>query len=226
MNQYEYISYRDIVNNEAVRTYVQAGNDALGVLGFTEHGFAHAAKTAETAAYVLEGIGADEREIELARIAAYMHDCGNMVNRHDHALTGAVIAFRILDKLNMPPHEVAQITTAIGNHDEGTGTAVSRIAAALILADKSDVRRTRVRKENIDGIETDIHDRVNYAVRSSQLVYGNTPDTIELHIDIDTTVCPVIDYFVIFTTRMLMCKNAAAFLGLKFRLNINGTQLL
>ena len=226
MNQYAHITYQDIVNNEAVRTYIQSGNDALGVLGFTEHGFAHAAKTAETAAYILEGIGADARTIELARIAAYMHDCGNMVNRNLHALTGSVIAFRTLDRLNMPPHEVAQITTAIGNHDEGTGTAVSRIAAAVILADKSDVRRSRVRNNSLDQLEHDIHDRVNYAVRSSKLLFGDTSDTLELYLDIDTAVCPVMDYFVIFTERMLMCKSAAKFLGLTFGLNINGTQLL
>jgi len=226
MDQYEHITYRDIVNNEAVRTYIRSGNDALGVLGFTEHGFAHAAKTAETAAYILDGVGADEREIELGRIAAYMHDCGNMVNRNYHALTGAVIAFRTLDRLNMPPHEVAQITSAIGNHDEGTGTAVSRIAAAVIIADKSDVRRSRVRNHERDQLEHDIHDRVNYAVRSSELKYGETKDSLELFLDIDTDVCPVMDYFVIFTERMLMCKSAASFLGLRFRLTINGTQLL
>jgi len=226
MNQYEHITYNDIVNNEAVRTYIQSGNDALGVLGFTEHGFAHAAKTAETAAYILQGVGADKREIELARIAAYMHDCGNMVNRNLHALTGAVIAFRTLDRLNMPPHEVAQITGAIGNHDEGTGTPVSRISAAIILADKSDVRRSRVRNHEQEQLDHDIHDRVNYAVRSGKLVFGEASDSIELYLDIDTSVCPVMDYFVIFTERMLMCKRAAAFLGLRFGLNINGTQLL
>ena len=226
MDQYSYITYNDIVNNVSVRTYIQSGNDALGVLGFTEHGFAHAAKTAETAAYILNGIGCDEREVELAKIAAYMHDCGNMINRNSHALTGAVVAFRILDKLNMPPHEVAQIATAIGNHDEGTGTAVSRIAAALILADKSDVRRSRVRNSSSQQLEYDIHDRVNHAVRASNLTFGENKDSIELFLDIDTSVCPVMDYFVIFTTRMLMCKSAAQFLGLRFRLNINGTPLL
>ena len=226
MNQYAYVTYRDIVNNDAIRTYIQSGNDALGVLGINEHGFAHAAKSAETAAYILQGVGADEREIELARIAAYMHDCGNMVNRNFHALTGAVIALRVLDHMDMPPHEVAQIIGAIDNHDEGTGTPVSRISAAVILADKSDVRRSRVRRESVDQLENDIHDRVNYAVRSSKLIFGEEPDSVELILDIDTSVCPVMDYFVIFTERMLMCKRAAKFLGLTFGLNINGTQLL
>ena len=220
------INYEDIIQNDTVRTYLAAGNDALGVIGFTEHGFAHAAKTAETAASILTDIGGTEREAELAKIAGYMHDIGNMVNRHDHSMTGAVIALRILESLGMPASEVAQVAAAIGNHDEGTGQAVNRITAALIIADKSDVRRSRVRNASKERLLFDIHDRVNYAVRSAELELSKGSDTLTLSLDIDTTVCPVMDYFEIFMVRMLMCRRAAEFLGLVFKLNINGTSLL
>jgi len=218
------ITYEDIRKNEEIRTYIAAGNNALGVIGFTEHGFAHAAKAAETAAYILKTIGCGEREIELAKIAGFMHDCGNMVNRQDHAMHGAIVAFTCLNKLGMEPFELSQIVSAIGNHDEGAGQAVNKISAALILADKSDVRRTRVRNHGTLHLENDIHDRVNYAVTSADLKIE--ADVAMLTLEIDTGVCPVMDYFEIFLTRMLMCKRAAEFLGLRFALNINGTRLL
>jgi len=220
------ITFKDITSNEAINTYITAGNAALGVLGFTEHGFAHSAKAAETAAHILTVLNCREREIELAKIAGYMHDIGNMVNRIDHALTGATLAFRILDNLGMPADEIATVVSAIGNHDEGSGIAVSRVAAALILADKSDVRRSRVRRPNVDLYSDDIHDRVNYAVTYSELRFleGNT--VIRLALEIDTQICPVMEFFEIFLERMLMCGRAAEFLGCRFSLEINGAVLL
>lgn len=222
----ETVTYQMIRNNRAVNAYIQAGNDALGVLGFTEHGFAHLTKSAENAAYILSTLGAKPREIELARIAGYMHDLGNMVNRIDHAHSGAVIAFRLLDHMGMEPEEIAVIVSAIGNHDESTGRAVNKVSAALILADKSDVRRTRVRSTESPSFLDDIHDRVNYAVKESGLKIDDSHACITLGLDIDTTVCPVMEYFEIFLTRMLMCRRAAEFLGLHFHLDINGTELL
>ena len=220
------ITFKDITSNEAINTYITAGNAALGVLGFTEHGFAHSTKAAETAAHILTVLDCDEREIELARIAGYMHDIGNMVNRIDHALTGATLAFRILDNLGMSADEIATVVSAIGNHDEGSGIAVSRVAAALILADKSDVRRSRVRRPNVDMYSDDIHDRVNYAVTFSELHFLEQNTVIRLALEIDTKICPVMEFFEIFLERMLMCGRAAEFLGCRFSLEINGAVLL
>lgn len=219
------INFQDIKQNPAISTYIQAGNDALGAMGYTDHGFAHATKVSGCAAAVLRRYGGSDREIELARIAGYMHDIGNMVNRENHALTGGTLAFKILSDMGMEPAEIASVVTAIGNHDEGSGRAVSRISAALILADKSDVRRTRVRKpyrrEN-----DDIHDRVNYAVTESWLELDEQRDEICLRLTIDTELCPVIEYFKIFLTRMFMCKGASEFLGARFTLVINNTVLM
>lgn len=220
------ITYKSVKQNEAINTYITAGNDALGVLGYTEHGFAHATRAAETAAGLLEQLGAPEREVELAKIAGYMHDIGNMINRQDHALSGANLAFRILDKLGMEASELATVVSAIGNHDENAGIAVNKVTAALILADKSDVRRSRVRNPNVDMYRDDIHDRVNYAVRQSALKLSPDKLSIVLELDIDNTVCPVMDYFEIFLSRMQMCRRAAEFLGLTFGLVINGNRLL
>ncbi len=220
------ITYESIKNNKDINTYITAGNDALGVLGYTEHGFAHATKTAETAAALLLQLGSPPREVELAKIAGYMHDIGNMINRQDHAQSGASLAFQILDKLGMEASELATVVSAIGNHDENAGIAVNRVTAALILADKSDVRRSRVRNPNLDMYQKDIHDRVNYAVRKSSLTLDDEKTCITLKLDIDTSVCPVMDYFEIFLTRMVMCRRAADFLGLKFALVINENRLL
>ena len=161
------LTYKDIKNNEAIKTYIKAADASLNALGFTEHSFPHVTKVAESAAEILRAVGADERSVELARIAGYMHDIGNLVNREEHSQSGAVMAFRILDKMGMAPDEIATVVTAIGNHDEGNGVPVNAVAAALILADKSDVRRTRVR----DGYTPDsgIHGRVNYSVTSASL---------------------------------------------------------
>ncbi len=219
------ITYADIRHNKQVCTLIEAGNAALAVLGFTDHGYAHAGLAAKWAGDLLETLGYDERTCELARIAGYMHDIGNAVNRADHALTGATLSFSILSSLNMPPEEVAAVVTAIGNHDEHAANAVTPLSAALILADKSDVRRSRVRCKPTD-INFDIHDRVNYAVVDSSLTVNDDRTTITLRLTIDTEICPVMDYFEIFLTRMLLCRDAAQFFKLQFELIINDTRML
>ncbi len=216
--------FNTILANEEIRTYITQADASLVALGFTEHSFAHVVKCAETAAALLQQLGYDERQVELARIAGYMHDIGNVVNRVDHAQSGAVMAFRILDKLGMAPENVAAVVTAIGNHDEHTAYPVNAVAAALILADKTDVRRSRVR--NRDTIRFDIHDRVNYAVTEADLQLDREAGNLTLYLTIDTDICAVMDYFEIFMTRMLLCRKAAEFFSLKFRLCINGTMVL
>ena len=217
------ILYEDVRRNEAIKEYIKAADRSLEALGYTEHSFAHVAKVAEDAALILETLGFSERECELARIAGYMHDIGNLVNREEHSQSGAVMAFRILDNMGMDPWEIAEIVTAIGNHDEGNGVPVSPIAAALILADKGDVRRSRVR--NSRSSDFDIHDRVNYSVLSSRLDIDKGANLATLDIKIDTTISAVMDYFEIFLGRMILCRGAAAKLGLSFRLIINDQQL-
>lgn len=216
------ITYKDIKENEEINCYITAADKSLIALGYTEHSFAHVTKVASDAAYILQTLGYSEHDIELAKIAGYMHDIGNLVNRIDHSQSGAIMAFRLLDHMNMDPKDIALIVSAIGNHDEGTGVAVNHIAAALILADKSDVRRTRVRNNNNNTF--DIHDRVNYSVEKSFLIIQN--GEIILTLDIDTSISPVLEYFEIFLNRMIMCKNAAEKLGLRYRLCINGQLLM
>lgn len=218
------LTYEEVKNNEAIRTYIQRADESLVALGFTEHSFAHVTHVAETAGYILETLGYPARTVELVKIAGYLHDIGNLVNRIDHSQSGAVMAFRILDNLDCDPGEIATIVTAIGNHDEGTGLPVNAVAAALILADKSDVRRSRVR--NQDTINFDIHDRVNYAVEVSDLTLDTQAKTLTLSITIDTEICAVMDYFEIFLSRMLLCQKAAEFFALKFQLVINGSKVL
>ena len=220
---YMKITYQDVKNNEAIKTYIQKADESLIALGYTEHSFAHVTKVAETAADILLVCGYSEREAELARIAGYLHDIGNVVNRVDHAQSGAVMAFRILDNMKCDPEDIATIITAIGNHDESTAFPVNPIAAALILADKTDVRYTRVR--NIDPSSFDIHDKVNYSVKKAELTYEKGWH-ITLSLTIDTSMCVVMDYFEIFLGRMKLCRKAAAKLGLEFRLNINGQQVI
>ena len=217
------ITYQDVKNNSAIKTYIQKADESLIALGYTEHSFAHVTKVAETAADILLALGYSEREAELARIAGYLHDIGNVVNRVDHAQSGAVMAFRILDNMGSDPEDTATIVTAIGNHDETTAFPVNPIAAALILADKTDVRYTRVR--NIDPSSFDIHDKVNYSVKVAELSMAKG-EHITLTLTVDTTMCVVMDYFEIFLGRMKLCRKAAAKLGLEFRLNINGQQLI
>ena len=216
------LTYDMIRKNEAVNTYITEADASLKALGFTEHSFAHVARVADVAGYILSTLGYPERESELARIAGYLHDIGNLVNRIDHSQSGAVMAFRILDKEGMDPKEIALITTAIGNHDEGTGVPVSSLAAALILADKSDVRRSRVR--NTDPATFDIHDRVNYSVTKSELKINEAHTLIKLKLSVDTRYGSVMDYFEIFLQRMVLCRKAAEKLNDRFCYEIKSTQ--
>ena len=218
------ITYESIKRNDAVKKYITAADESLKALGYTEHSFAHVGRVAECSEYILSTLGYDAHTVELARIAGYLHDIGNLVNRIEHSQSGAGMAFRILDKLEMDPCDIATIVTAIGNHDEGTGVPVNEIAAALILADKSDVRRSRVR--NSDVASFDIHDRVNYSVTSSELMINDSKDEIKLSLEVDTKYSSVMDYFEIFLSRMILCRKAAERLGLRFRLVINGQTLL
>ena len=218
------LTFEDVKNNAAIRTYIQRADESLIALGFTEHSFAHVTVVAETAGYILETLGYPERTVEVAKIAGYLHDIGNLVNRIDHSQSGAVMAFRILDNLDCDPEEIATIVTAIGNHDEGTGQPVNAVAAALILADKSDVRRSRVR--NRDPAAFDIHDRVNYSVKKSRLTINEDHTLIRLKLDVDTKYGSVMDYFELFMGRMLLCRKAAETLGLQFKLMINDQQLI
>ena len=218
------ITYEEIRKNEAVNTYIRKADESLRALGFTEHSFPHVTHVAETVGYILETLDYDPHTIEVAKIAAYLHDIGNLVNRVDHSLSGAIMAFRILDHMNLEPEDVATIVTAIGNHDEGTGVPVNAVAAALILADKSDVRRSRVR--NTDEQTFDIHDRVNFSVRKSVLKINEDHTNIKLKLTIDTHYSAVMDYFEIFLERMVLCRKAAKCLGLQFKLIINEQTLL
>ncbi|MBP3350851.1 MAG: HD domain-containing protein [Lachnospiraceae bacterium] len=217
------ITYQDIKNNQAVRTYIQKADESLTALGYTEHSFAHVTKVAELASDILLTLGYSEREAELAKIAGYLHDIGNVINRIDHAQSGAVMAFRILDNMGADPEDIATIVTAIGNHDESTAFPVNAVAAALILADKTDVRYTRVR--NQDYSQFDIHDRVNFSVKESEVEVVKDSH-IKLELTIETKMCTVMDYFEIFLNRMLLCRKAADKLGVPFMLIINGQRLI
>ena len=218
------ITFEKIKQSADIKTYITKADESLKALGYTEHSFAHVGKVSENAAYILTTLGYDERTVELARIAGYLHDIGNLVNRTDHSQSGAVMAFRILDNLGMPADEIATVVTAIGNHDEGTGVPVNPVAAALIIADKSDVRRSRVR--NSDFSSFDIHDRVNYSVEESHLSISEDKRRVILTLKIDSDISKVMDYFRIFIGRMEMSRHAATALGLEFSLVINGQELL
>lgn len=219
------ITYEQIKNDKDIRAYVSSADASLAALGFTEHSFAHVTRVAVVAGDILDTLGYPERTVELARIAGFLHDIGNVVNRVDHSQSGAIIAFRLLDKMGMSPDEISVIVSAIGNHDEGTGVPVSAVAAALILADKSDVRRSRVRnKSSLDM--SDIHDKVNYSVTSASLSVSEDKTHITLKLEIDTEFSAVMDYFEIFLKRMILCRSAADKLGLIFKLDINGQVLL
>ena len=217
------MTYEQIRADHAVKVYIAQADETLKVLGFTEHSFAHVTMVAERAAYILETLGFDKRTVELAKIAGYLHDIGNVVNRADHSQSGAVMAFRILDRMEFPPEEIAAIVSAIGNHDEGTGIPVNPIAAALIIADKSDVRRSRVR--DAADVKVDIHDRVNYSATRSDVLVNMGENTLILSLEVDTLVSSVMEYLEIFMKRMLMCRKAAETLGLAFHLEINGSRL-
>ena len=222
MVKYMKVTYKDIRNSEEIKAYIQKADESLLSLGFTEHSFAHVGKVSDLAGQILTILGYSDHEVELAKIAGYLHDIGNIVNRIDHAQSGAVMAFRLLDKMDMDPDDIATVVTAIGNHDESTAYPVNPIAAALIIADKTDVRRSRVR--NRSTIQFDIHDRVNYSVTSSKVHV--TKEEVCLDVSIDTEVCDLMEYFEIFLGRMMLCKKAAEALNIHFSLVINGQKMM
>lgn len=218
------ITLEDVINNEEVQAFVNASQKQLKALGYTEHSYRHIGIVSKRTGEILQKLGYDERTVELGKIAGYMHDIGNCVNRVDHAHTGAILAYNILKEMGMEADERTEIMMAIGNHDEGTGTAVSNISAALILADKSDVHRDRVINTNMSTF--DIHDRVNYAVTDAKIEINENERKVILTLTIDTQICPVLDYFQIFMDRTMMSKYAAKYLNIWFELVINGTKLL
>ena len=218
------ITVEDLKKDHEVSVYLTCSTEYLGRLGFTEHGKRHATMISNRAYSVLKGLDYQERDCELAAIAGYIHDIGNMINRYNHGGTGAVMAYPILSRLGMPPEEIALVISAIGNHEEERGNAINHIASALILADKSDVHRSRV--TNKDFATFEIHDRVNYEANNSQLVIDKETRKISLELTIDTSICPVMEYFEIFLARMIMSRRAAHFLDCHFNLIINNNQLL
>ncbi len=218
------ITLEDVIKNEEVEALIQGAQKQLDSLGYTEHSHRHISIVSQRAGKILETLGYPERTIELAKIAGYLHDIGNCVNRIDHAHSGAILAYQILKDMEMPVEERTEIMMAIGNHDEQTGTAISDISAALILADKSDVHRNRVSNTNLSTF--DIHDRVNYAVSNAELKIDSKDRKVILDLKIDTEICPVLDYFEIFMDRTMMSKYAAKFLEIWFELVINDTKLL
>lgn len=218
------VTFEYIRKNPDIRTYIQRADAALKSIGYTEHSFPHVEKAAATAARILIELGYPEREIELARIAGFLHDIGNVINRVDHAQSGAVMAFRLLDRLEMPVDEICSVISAIGNHDEATAQPIDAISAALILADKTDVRRSRVR--NTDFLTFDIHDRVNYAVETAELLIDKEQQEFVLSMTIDTQISSVLEYFEIFMERMLLCRRAAQFFHMQFKIYINHSLML
>jgi len=217
------VTFESVRDNPRVKTFIRSADSALEVIGYTEHGERHVGLVAHIAFNTLKRLGHSDREAELAAIAGYLHDIGNAVNREVHAQTGAVMAMRILTDMGMPDDEVVKVMGAIGNHHESDGSAISLVAAAVILGDKSDVHRTRVR--NPDMIKFDVHDRVNYAVEKSFLNVDEARKEITLELTIDTKISQVMEYFEIFLTRMLACRKAAIFLGTSFGLTVNGNRL-
>lgn len=218
------VTLKDIQNNKEVLALLQGSQKQLNELGYTEHSIRHVSIVSARAGAILDGLGYDTKRVELAKIAGFLHDIGNCVNRVDHAQSGALLAYNILKEMGMAITDRTEIMTAIGNHDEETGEPVSDISAALILADKSDVHRDRVVNPNVPKFH--IHDRVNYAVTKSSLEIDNKNKVITLNIQIDTKICPVLDYFEIFLKRTMMSKRAAKYLNIWFELIINGTRLL
>ena len=215
--------FNKVLENKDINVYIKEQNKSMHAMGFTEHSFAHIGVVAERTGYILETLGEDDHTIDLALAAARMHDLGNVINRVDHSQSGALMTFYLLDKMGIPAEDIAPIIRAIGNHDEGSGVPVSNIAAALIIADKSDVRRNRVQDKPKDF---DIHDRVNYSVTDSQLKINRDHTAIKLKLEIDTRYGEIGDYFEIFMDRMLLCRRAASFLNLEFHLIINEQTLM
>jgi hypothetical protein len=218
------ITLDDVKKNEKVGLWIKKSDDILGVIGYTEHGQRHASLSASIAFNIMTRLKHPEKRAELASIAAYLHDIGNVINRDNHAHTSAILSYSILTEMNVPIEEILEIIAAIGNHDEKDGVPVSDISAAVILADKSDVHSSRVR--TLEMIKQDIHDRVNYAAKSSFLRVEEDKKVIILELKIDTSISQVMEYFEIFLSRMLICRKASEFLGCKFQLEINGQRLL
>ncbi len=216
--------FNRIRNDHDIKIYIEEQNKSMHALGFTEHSFAHIGIVTERTGYILSTLGEDDHTIDLALTAAWMHDLGNVVNRVDHSQSVALMAFYLLDKMGIPAEDIAPIIRAIGNHDEGNGLPVSKIAAALILADKSDVRRSRV--QDFDESKYDIHDRVNYSVKSSMLKINHDHTAIKLKLEVATRYGEIGEYFEIFMERMLLCRKAAAFFNLEFHLIINEQTLM
>jgi metal-dependent HD superfamily phosphatase/phosphodiesterase len=217
------ITLKDVKANPKTKALIDGANEVMRAMGFTEHGHRHAGVVSSITRYIMENVGAPARETELAQIAAYLHDMGNVINRVDHPMTGANLAYSLLNEMGMDTIEIAPILGAIGNHEELAGTPVSLMSAALIVADKSDVHYSRVQNPIIETF--DIHDRVNYAVQKSRVNLDSTKQTIELTLEIDTSFASVMEYFEIFLSRMVMCRRAADTFGYKFTLSINGTFL-
>ncbi len=218
------MNFETVKNDPDIRTYILKADEALSALGYTEHSLPHATVVAQKAGDLLQVLDYEDRAVELCRIAGFLHDIGNMVNRSEHSQSGAILAFRLLDKMGFSAEEIATVVSAIGNHDEGTGVPVNATAAALILADKSDVRRSRVRAgaEECD----DIHERVNYSVTKATLAPDVKEKTVALHLTVDPKIASVMEYFEIFMERMLLCRKAAETLGLTFTLFINEQKML
>ena len=218
------LNFDDVIKSEAIKTYIACADATLRELGFTDHSFAHVMCVSDRVRYILQTMGYDARTVELGQIAGYLHDIGNLVNRKEHSQSGAIMAWSILHDMGCDPKEIAVIVSAIGNHDEGTGVPVDPVSAALILADKADVRRSRVREK--DPTAFDIHDRVNFSVTKSELKINEDKTLVKLKLSVDTRYSSVMEYFEIFTERMLLCRKAANKLGLQFRLFINEQQIM
>ena len=218
------LDYKKILENEEVKAFLKKGNENLGVLGYTDHSEKHCAIVAKRAGMILKEFGYSKREIELAEIAGALHDIGNAVNRKNHGEYGALLANDLLKNMRMSLEDRVLVVSAIGHHDESTGGAVDPISAALILADKTDVRRNRVRTK--EKASFDKHDRVNYAVTSASVKLNPEKHVITLDLEIDESICTMYEYFEIFLGRMMMCRQAAEMLGAKFKLLANGSKIL
>jgi len=218
------IRLEDVKNREDIQTYIARGDRNMESIGYTEHGFRHADLVAERAQYIMKELGRDSREVELAAIAGYLHDIGNVANRQAHWEVAVMIAYSVLKEMGMPPAELAEIMAGVGNHEEPYGDPFGPVAAAVIIADKSDVARTRVR--DMHPSRYDEHDRVNYATISSSVTVNHERTMISLSLEIDTTIAPIMEYFELFLQRMVMARRAALMLGCTFELVINGTKLL
>lgn len=221
LNQPKLITLKEVKANPKVKKLIDGANDVMKAMGYTEHGHRHVGVVSSITRYIMENLGAAPREVELAQIAGYLHDIGNVIHRTNHPMHGASIAFVILNEMGMDAAEIAPILGAIGNHEESTGLPVSTMSAALIIADKSDVHFSRVQNPIIETY--DIHDRVNAAVQKSRVEMENAERTIQLTLEIDTTQASVMEYFEIFLSRMVMCRHSAELFGYDFKLSVNGT---